>query len=152
MYKVVRLHKDRGDTDKILKTACEELGCDFIGEIPIKIEELKQKGRLSQYRVTDFLFGISRFRAATDNRISLTLFETFLNVCLHEGDTACKLAGYLMKDPVGVYNEIKRLVGFGLLDLLEKNDDRAAASRRGKTPKGVYLSSKGKLLLEEILA
>ena len=151
MNKVIRLHKDRGDSERILKTACDELNCDFVGEIPIKIKELKEKGRLSQYRVTDFLYGISRFRGATDNRISLTLFETFLTICLHKGRTVRQLAGQLMKDPVGVYNEIKRLEGYGLVDLVTK-DDAGSSSRRGKTPKGVFLSEKGMDLLEEMLA
>jgi len=147
--KVIRVHRDRSDGDKILKHACEELSCNFIGEIPIKIQELKEKGRLSQYRVTDFLYGITRFRGATDSRISLTLFETYLTVCLHAGETVRELAGRLMKDPVGVYNEVKRLEGYGLLDLIEKD---GAAPRRGKKPKGVFLSSKGSQLLEEMLA
>ena len=82
MDKVIRLHKDRSDSEKILKSACEELSCEFVGEIPFKIQELKERGRLSSYRVTDFLFGITRFRGATDSRISLTLFETFLTTRL----------------------------------------------------------------------
>lgn len=149
MDKVIRLHKDRSDSEKILKNACEELSCEFVGEIPFKIQELKERGRLSSYRVTDFLFGITRFRGATDSRISLTLFETFLTVSLHSGESARQLADRLMKDPVGVYNEIKRLHGYGLIDWVEKEDD---ASRRGKTPKGVVLSPKGAQLLEEMLA
>jgi DNA-binding MarR family transcriptional regulator len=147
--KVIRVHRDRSDGDKILKLACDELNCDFIGEIPIKIQELKEKGRLSQYRVTDFLFGISRFRGATDSRISLTLFETFLTICLHAGESVRELAGRLMKDPVGVYNEIKRLEGYGLIDLRQKD---GKVTRRGKRPKAVFLSSKGNQLLEEMLA
>lgn len=149
MSRVIRVHRDRGDSEKILKHACAELNCEFVGEIPIKIRELKEKGRLSRYRITDFLFGITRFRSATDSRISLTLFETFLTVSLHAGDTARELADRLLKDPVGVYNEIKRLEGYGLVDLIEKKED---THRRGKTPNGVFLSSKGKQLLEEMLA
>jgi DNA-binding MarR family transcriptional regulator len=149
MNNTIRLHKDRGDAGAILKAACEELNCGFVGEIPIKIRELKQRGRLSSYRIADFLFGTVRFRNATDNRVSVALMETFLMISLHEGKTVSELAGHLMKDPIGVYNDTKRLEGYGLVTFEIVEDD---APRRGKAPRQVFLSKDGRKLLEEMLA